>query len=181
MKFMSQINTISWRKDYFLNWNDFQAESNTSAFEDVHSTIKFRYTWTVNSENIDNQINFFIENIVLIAEFYPSLSWVRSSQASPKLLKHEQGHFDLVEVNRNQITLQIQTLFDNKKFPTRGQNQEQQKQFARKDSGLLIANQIEKWEQYIMKKHEEYDAQTNYGQISEKQQEYDNLFDKLRN
>jgi len=92
---MSQNNTISWSKDYFLDWSDFQAEFNPAALEDVHSIIKYRYTWIVNSESDGNQIRFFIENIDLIAEFYPLLSWVRHSEATPKLLKHEQGHFDL--------------------------------------------------------------------------------------
>ena len=179
--FMSQNNTIPWSKDYFLDWSDFQAESNPAVFEDVHSTIKYRYTWTVNSDSIGNQIRFFIENIDLTAEFYPLLSWVRQPQATPPLLKHEQGHFDFAELLRSEITEQIQNVFNGKKFPTRGQNPEQQKQFAREDSGLLIANEIKKWEKYLFEKQEEYDKQTNYGQIVEKQQEYDIMFKKLRN
>ncbi len=178
---MSQNNTISWSKDYFLDWSDFQAESNPAAFEDVHSTIKYRYTWIVNSDNIGSQIIFFIENIDLTVEFYPLLSWVRQSQATPKLLKHEQGHFDLAELLRPKITEQIQSIFNEKKFPTRGQNQEQQKQFAREDSGLMIAKEVEKWEKYLFEKQEEYDKQTDYGQIIEKQQKYDDMFKKLRN
>lgn len=177
---MSQNNTISWSKDYFLSWLDFQAESNPSVFEDVHSTIKYRYTWTVNSDSVDNQLRFFIENIELTVEFHPLLSWVRSPQATPQLLKHEQGHFDLAELLRSKITKQIQSVFAGKKFPTRGQNQEQQKQFAREDSGLLIAKEVETWTKYLFNKQEEYDKQTNYGQIPEKQQEYDNMFKKLR-
>ena len=72
-------------------------------------------------------------------------------------------------------------MFDEKKFPTRGQNSEQQKQFAREDSGLMIAKEVEKWEKYLSEKQEEYDKKTNYGQIIEKQQEYDDTFKKLRN
>ena len=177
---MSQNSVISWSKDYFLNWLDFQAESNPAAFEDVHSTIKYRYTWTVNSDSIGNQIIFFIENIDLTVEFHSLLSWVRQPQATPQLLKHEQGYFDLAELLRPEITEQIQNVFTGKKFPTRGQNPEQQKQFAREDSGLLIAKEVEKWEKYLFEKQEEYDKQTNYGQIIEKQQEYDNMFKKLR-
>lgn len=178
---MSQNNAILWSKDYFLNWHDFQAESNPATFEDAHSTIKYRYTWTVNSDNIDNHIVFFVEKIELITEFYPLLSWVRQLQATPNLLKHEQGHFDLAELYRLKITEQIQSIFAQRKFPTRGQNPEQQKQFAREDSGLMIAKEVEKWEKYISEKQQEYDEQTNYGQITEKQHEYDDTFKKLRN
>jgi GTP cyclohydrolase II len=178
---MGQNNIISWSKDYLLNWSDFQAESNPAAFEDAHSIIKYRCTWIVNSDAVDNQIQFFIENIDLTAEFHSLLSWVRQPQATPQLLKHEQGHFDLAELLRSKIKKQIQSVFDEKKFPTRGQNPEQQKQFAREDSGLMIAKEVEKWEKYLFEKQEEYDKQTNYGQIIEKQQEYDDTFKKLRN
>ena len=178
---MSQNTVISWSKDYLLDWSDFKAESNPAAFEDAHSTIKYRYTWTVNSDSVGNQIRFFIENIGLTTEFHPLLSWVRQPQATSQLLNHEQGHFDLTELLRPEIITKIQNVFVGKKFPTRGQNQEQQKQFAREDSGLLIAKEIEKLEKYLFEKQEEYDKQTNYGQIIEKQQEYDNLFKNLRN
>lgn len=178
---MSKNNIISWSKDYFLTWSDFQAESNPAVFEDVHSTIKYRYTWTVNSDNVGDQIKFFIEDIALIAEFYPKLSWVRQPQATSQLLNHEQGHFDLAELLRPEITVKIQSMFTGKKFPTRGQNQEQQKQFARADSGLLIAKEIEKLEKHLFEKQEEYDKQTNYGQSLKIQQEYDDMFKNLRN
>ena len=60
---MSEINVIVWSKDSFLTFSDFQAESNPAVFEDAHSFIKYRHTWTVNSKQIGNQILFFIENI----------------------------------------------------------------------------------------------------------------------
>jgi len=178
---MSQSNVISWSKDYLLHWSDFQAEYNPAAYEDAHSTIKYRCVWTVNSDNIGKQILFFIENVDLITEFYPSLSWVRPSCQTIELLNHEQGKFDLVESFRDKIKKELMNIFQDKKFLTRGQNSEQRKQFAREDSGLMIRKEIEKWEQYVLKKQEEYDHETNYGQIVEKQQEYDDLFIKLRN
>jgi hypothetical protein len=117
----------------------------------------------------------------LTTEFYPLLSWIRQSQETTLLLKHEQGHFDLAEFLKLAITEHIEDVFKGKKFLTRGQNQEQQKQFARASSGLMIANEIEKWEKYLFDERQEYDAQTNYGHIMEKQQKYDDMFKKLRN
>ncbi|HSB83879.1 MAG TPA: hypothetical protein VLD64_05275 [Nitrosarchaeum sp.] len=178
---MSQSNSISWSEDRVLIWSDFKAESNPASFEDAHSVIKYRYTWTINSESVGNQIKFFIENINLTTEFYPLLSWIRQLHVTSDLLKHEQGHFDLAELLRPKIVEHIQNIFDGKKFSTRGQNQEQQKQFAREDSGLMIANEIEKWEKHLCEKQEEYDELTNFGQILEKQLDYDNMFKKLRN
>ena len=135
----------------------------------------------MNSDGVDDQIKFFVDNIVLTTEFYPLLSWIRQSQETTLLLKHEQGHFDLAEFLKLTITEHIEEVFKGKKFFTRGQNQEQQKQFARESSGLMIANEIGKWEKYLFDERQEYDAQTNYGHIIEKQQKYDDMFKKLRN
>jgi hypothetical protein len=166
---MSQNNVISWSNDYFLKLSDFKADSNPATFEDAHSTIKYSCVWTVNSEDVGDQIKFFIENIVLTTEFYPMLSWIRQSQETTLLLKHEQGHFDLVEFLKPTITKHIKEVFQEKFFSTQGQNQEQQKQFARKSSGLMISNEIEKWEKYISDERKEYDVQTDYGHLIEKQ------------
>jgi hypothetical protein len=177
---MSSYSPIVWSREIFLNWSDYKAELNPASFEDAHSTIKYRHTWTVKSDNVDGQIQFYIENIQLTSEFFPLLSWVRLSQANLMLLNHEQGHFDLAELLRSKITKNLQIIFDPKKFLVRGHTQEQQKQFAREYSNMVIFKELEKWEKHLFQKQEEYDKYTNYGQIAEKQLEYDERFKELR-
>jgi len=177
---MGEINVLVWSNDTFLRWADFNAESNPAVFEDSHSIIKYRYTWTINSEKIESQILFFIENIQLSVEFYPSLSWVRTLQTNDDLLKHEQGHFDLAELIKRENLEKLQNKFHNKQFPTRGKNEEQTKQFAKVDSGKMIAIEVEKLEEILSQRRQEYDEQTNFGQNLEKQSEYNSIFDRLR-
>ncbi len=177
---MSEKNVLVWSNDSFLRWPDFIAESNTAAFEDSHSIIKYSYTWTVHSDEIESQIIFFIENIQLSVEFHPVLSWVRTLQASDDLLKHEQGHFDLAELIKRENLEKLQNKFHKKQFPTRGKNEEQRKQFAKEDSGKMIAIEVEKLEEVLSQRRQEYDQQTNFGQDLEKQSEYNSIFDKLR-
>jgi len=177
---MSDINVLVWSNDFFLRWSDFTAESNTAAFEDSHSIIKYRHTWTVNSDEIESQIIFFIENIQLSVEFYPDLSWVRTLQTNDDLLKHEQGHFDLAELIKRENLENLQNKFYQKQFPTRGKNEDQRKQFAKEDSGRMIAIEVYKLEEILSQRRQEYDEQTNFGQNLEKQSEYNSIFDKLR-
>ena len=177
---MSENYVVVWLKDSFLKWTDFEAESNPAVFEDSHSVIKYRYEWTVNSDEMENQILFFIENIQLFVEFHPLLSWVRFSQTSDDLLKHEQGHFDLAELIKRENLEKLQNKFYEKRFPTRGKNEEQQKQFAKEDSGKMIAEEVKKLEEILFQRRQEYDDQTTFGQNLEKQSEYDLTFDKLR-
>ncbi len=177
---MSDNHVVTWSKDYFLTWSDFKAESNPASFEDSHSVIKYTFTWTVNSEKTASQILFFVENIKISTEFHSILSWERSSQTNIDLLKHEQGHFDLGELVRRDNLKKLQSNLYGTRFPTRGQNEDQQKQFAKEDSGRMIVSEIEKLEQLLFQKRKEYDDQTDFGQNLEKQSEYDMAFDKLR-
>ncbi|BDQ30921.1 hypothetical protein NZNM25_12560 [Nitrosopumilus zosterae] len=177
---MNENDVVVWSKETFLKWADFQAESNPATFEDSHSVIKYKFTWTINSEKIDEQILFLIENIRIYVEFFPHLSWVRISQDTDRLLNHEQGHFDLAEMIRQEYIEKLQAVFYGKHFPTRGQNEEQQKQFAKEDSGRMIAEEIEKLEQVLVKRRQEYDAMTEFGHNLEKQLEFDLKFNKLR-
>jgi len=177
---MSENNNLVWSNDSFLRWSDFIAESNPSVFEDSHSVINYRYTWTVNSDEKENQIIFFIDNIQLVVEFHHVLSWVRLSQATDNLLKHEQGHFDLAELVKRENLEKLKNKFYEKQFSTRGKNEDQRKQFAREDSGKMIAEEVQKLEVILSQRSRVYDEQTNFGQNLEKQSDYNSIFDKLK-
>lgn len=177
---MSESDVIVWTKETFIKWSDFKAESNPAVFEDSHSVIKYGFTWTINSEIIDDQILFLIEDIHLSVEFFPHLSWFRVSQNTDNLLKHEQGHFDLAELVKRENIEKLQNTFYGKHFPTRGQNQEQQKQFAKEDSGRMVAVEVEKLEQILDTRQKEYDTLSEFGQNAEKQLEYNMVFGRLR-
>ncbi|HIE46485.1 MAG: hypothetical protein CXT78_13015 [Thaumarchaeota archaeon] len=176
---MSQDNVI-WSDNLSLLWSDFKAEFNPASFEDSHCVIKYQFTWTINSEKTENKILFFIENIQLTTEFNPLLSWVRHLQNTDALLLHEQGHFDLGELVKRENLEKLRNLFYEKQFATRGKNEDQQKQFAKEDSGKMIAMEIEKLEQMLSCRRKIYDDETDFGKNSEKQSEYDNLFAKLK-
>ena len=177
---MNENNIFSWEPDYFLKWADFKAESNPAIFEDSHSVIKYRFTWTLNSDVINDHIIFLIEDVHLIVEFLSLLSWVRSSESNDNLLKHEQGNFDLAELVKRENLQKLQNIFSSKHFPTRGQNEEQRKQFAKEDSAKIIVNEVDKLQQLYDEKRHEYQNETNFGQNLSKQLEYDLIFKKLR-
>lgn len=177
---MNETEPIGWSKNIFLKWSNFKAEHNPSIFEDSHSEIKLRFTWTVNSDTINNEVVFMIENISLFVDFHPLLSSFRILEINDNLLKHEQGHFDLSELIKNENLKELQKKFYGKQFSTRGQNDDQRKQFAKEDSGKMIAKEIEKLEQLLVFRRQKYDKQTNFGQNQEKQTGYDLIFNNLR-
>ena len=177
---MENEDIISWSKDYFLKYSDFKADPNPAVFEDSFSYVKYHHTWTVESEMINDKIFFLISNIKLETQFLRHLSWARLPNSSSNLLKHEQGHFDLAELMKSIFVEQIKKNLEGLKFPTRGQNEEQRKQFAREDSGLMIAKELEKNFAILTDERKKYDQETEYGQNYTKQKEYDEKFEKLR-
>ena len=177
---MSENDVVVWSKDSFLSWSDFKAEANPSVYEDSHSYIKYHYTWVVNSDKMGKDIFFFIENIHLSVEFHKVLSWVRISESTPDLLKHEQGHFDLAELVKRQNIDQIQSKFQDKHYPTRGQNEDQRKQNAKEDSGKMITTEVEKLHAILSKMRTEYDDETEFGHNQEMQSKYNKIFENLR-
>jgi hypothetical protein len=177
---MGEHVTLEWTPEFTLKWSDFQAESNPAVFEDSHSVIKYRFTWIVNSEKIDEQIVFLIEDICLYVEFHPLLSWVRLSEANDSLLNHEQGNFDLAELVKNENLSKLQNQFYSKHFPTRGQNEAQEKQFAKEDSGKMINAEVEKLQKLFDEKSLKYHDETNFGTDFESQSKYDSIFSQLR-
>ena len=176
---MGEKTTLEWTTNFILSWTDFQAESNPAVFEDSHSVIKYRFTWIVNSEKVDEKIVFLIDDISLFVEFHPLLSWVRQSEANNSLLNHEQGNFDLAELIRLENIVNLQKQFYNKHFSTRGQNDEQRKQFAKEDSGKMINQQVEKLQTLFDERSQKYQNETNYGMNLDTQSKYDLTFKSL--
>ncbi len=177
---MSENDVVVWSKNSFLSWSDFKAESNPAAYEDSHGMIRYRPTWVVDSEQVGGDVVFIVRDIQISVEFHRQLSWVRISQSDDSLLRHEQGHFDLAELVARENVGTIRHRFDGRVFPTRGQNEEQRKQFARSDSGRMMAGYVESLEDTLKQRRQEYDADTDFGHNSKRQSEYDAVFAGLR-
>mgnify|MGYP001064761956 FL=1 len=180
MIIMSSNDIISWSQDYCLKWSDFKAESNPAIYEDSHSFIKYGFTWIVDSDKLNENVVFLINQITVSVEFHPLLSWVRTSELNDSLLKHEQGHFDLAEIIKRDYEKILKNKFYDKVFPTRGQNEAQEKQFAKEDSSKMISIEIDKLSEILRKKRNEYDIETEYGKNYLNQNKYDDIFKKIK-
>jgi len=177
---MGESTTLEWTPDFSLKWSDFQAESNPAVFEDSQSVVKYRFTWIVNSDKVDDKIVFIIEDIRIFAEFHPLLSWIRISESNDVLLNHEQGKFDLAELLKVETLPKLEAKFYNKHFSTRGQNEPQRKQYAKEDSGKMINVEVEKLQELFEEKCLKYHKDTEYGQNHEEQSKYDRLNKQIK-
>ena len=77
-------------------------------------------------------------------------------------------------------SMNLQEQFYKKHFSTRGQNDEQRKQFAKEDSGKMINEQVVKLQNLFDERSQKYQNDTNYGKNLEEQSKYDLTFKQLR-
>jgi len=73
----------------------------------------------------------------------------------------------------------LKNKFYDKSFPTRGQNESQQKQFAKEDSSKMISTEIDNLTEILRKKRNDYDLETEYGHNVLNQTKYDKIFKNL--
>jgi hypothetical protein len=175
------VNHIVWSKDRFLSWDDFQGEVNYSLPSWQHALSTTEVYAKPHFEPIQKSTKIKLEIVSITAEavFIPSDSWVKDNYKMPKLLKHEQGHFDIAELTAREISTKLQTLQD-KSITTPYSDIE----IANKDpNGIMkkfIQNKIADAKKNTTYSHEKYDKDTKHGTIAEVQNQYDKEFEKLR-
>ena len=74
----------------------------------------------------------------------------------------------------------LKNKFYDKVFPTRGQNEAQEKQFAKEDSAKMISTEIDKLSEILREKRTQYDVETEYGKNFLNQNKYNDIFKKIK-
>ena len=89
----STDSTILWNNDRTLDWSDFLAKPDSLSEYKAMTFVQIG----LKSEQLDDRIIVEIPTC-----FYKNLSWTKSLN-NPKLLKHEQLHFDIAELMARKI------------------------------------------------------------------------------
>ncbi|MES2647099.1 MAG: DUF922 domain-containing protein [Bacteroidota bacterium] len=92
--------TLFWKAADTLTWNDFKGMPNRSARYLAISATGITYTYRYTDAGLNFQVRAF---------FVRSKSW-RNYGTDLKVLKHEQGHFDITEIYARKLASQMQQL-----------------------------------------------------------------------
>lgn len=91
----SKLDTIHWRPDYKLKWEDFQAHPDNNSPDIANSNTSFSYRYqTATTGN----------TFVVVAYFNKNKSWVQRDKMNSNTLIHEQGHFDIREIYAKKLS-----------------------------------------------------------------------------
>jgi hypothetical protein len=142
--------TISWNKNYKLNWNDFKGKIRVNTYMAESNCI---FTYRAEPKISNRKLTLHIR---MNACFDRMTSWVKDDQKKDPLLRHEQLHFDICELHiRNLKKLISEAKFDPLEFD--------------KQIQTLFDKE---WELY-QAEQEKYDDETEHGINKEKQEKWE--------
>jgi len=148
---------IGWSADRKLTWSDFPtiAKINTPYKAMTHSGIRFDGAYE------GDQLTLSVA-----CYFIKSKSWQLEGHASEKLLRHEQGHFDITEIFARKLRQRYQSL-DLQRLSSEGQ------------AGFSKIEAIYQATYDAMEKEQErYDKETDHSKNAEKQLQWDRYIAK---
>jgi len=151
IQYNSEKNEIDWCENRYLTWADFKgvpdACSDYAALSAVYLEAKHSCT--------DGNFNYMV-----YTRFVKGLSWCRSP--SPRLLEHEQVHFDMTEVYARKLRKYLHELDD----PCL---------YSKEEMSQIVNTIYDDMEEA----HFLYDLETFHGLKSEKQENWAMMVDKV--
>lgn len=86
------VDEIKWVPGKRLAWEDFKGSPDKASDKDALTESGITFSWTCDNRGF---------KAMAYAMFVPSKSWVKSP--TPRLLRHEQTHFDITEIHARKI------------------------------------------------------------------------------
>ena len=137
---------ILWNEEYRLTWDDFQGKARKSHVASAMSDI----TFAVKIKSEGSTLTMYIQ-----PSFNPKGSWVKDEDKSDYLLKHEQIHFDIAELNARKLREELQT-----------------KKLTKVNAESSINRLVERYSEQNVKMQDRYDNETEHSLKTEKQEKW---------
>ncbi len=173
-----------WSKDVRLSWDDFKGKPDSEINAAARSAVGFECHPSVEYMKTESKIKFKIRSFGIRAIFIPDLSWRDPNNiteaGSSSVLKHEQGHFDLAEEIARKSNTRLDAEFNERTFSIKGKNEDESRKNAQKIINEFVSKQINEAHDELGMLEKKYDDETKHGMIKEKQDTYNERFNRLR-
>lgn len=138
---------MNWQEEP-LSWSDFSGRADENSTFDASTNSGISYSWSLRSSEVKAEFLYKVETF-----FYPDLSWVKLGKKSPRLLAHEQLHFDITELHGRKLRKLMAEYVPNLKA----------------DLKKVLERIYQKNESERRQMQEKYDRETRHGQNEEAQ------------
>ena len=93
---------IEWSESKKLTWSDFRGPRVKGASYAASTSSGISFSYSLKRFEGDVELDYLVK-----CHFYPEESWYDRAHASDYILKHEQTHFDISELNARVLRKQI--------------------------------------------------------------------------
>jgi hypothetical protein len=155
---------VAWRDDRPLAWSDFKGTVTRDAEpRDVAVTAaSLGWTYAYELELSDRGCSYRITSISATAAFHPKGSWVRPGHETEAVLAHEQGHFDITELERRAFE-SLARGYVGAAGSCRGRNPQRAANYIESDIGRIVGPHYEQASRDHIRRQEHYDLETAHG------------------
>jgi len=143
---------IVWKVN-ILEWKHFQNLPQDNNISNARSNVNITSRWKVTNQKL---------SAIILSEFSKSKSWLRGKETKD-LLKHEQGHFDIIEYYSRLFRKELATY----KFESLKNLKDDMSALHKKY--IVLSKEMQEF----------YDSQTNHSLLKEQQNIWNLKIDKL--
>ena len=94
--FQSDTAEFSWHENHKLKWTDFQGKPDVNSNAAAVTASGITFSYSINKSSVRGITGFKTK---VFAHFYPEHSWCKKEVIDAHILKHEQFHFNITELN----------------------------------------------------------------------------------
>jgi len=161
---------IAWEARRPLQWRDFRGpvDPDAAAIQVAMTATTLRWRYEYQLERSSASCRYWIATVAADAVFNPGDSWVKPGQATPAVLEHEQGHFDLTQVFKRRLDARTDALI-RAPVACQGDTLAGAQAYAERAAAQAIQREFDTvWQEYTAAQAQ-YDAGTEHGSIREAQ------------
>ncbi|AUC82124.1 hypothetical protein [Lacinutrix sp. Bg11-31] len=153
----SNAQEFTWNENRQLKWEDFQGEPDEKSNAAAVTASGITFSYSLEKSSVHGVTDFSTK---ALAHFYPEHSWRKKDVVNSHILKHEQFHFNITELNVRYFREQISKLKVSSKI-------------AKQLDALLKQANID-----LEKMQRLYDAESNYSINKAEQQKWVDFVNK---
>ena len=155
---------IEWDGGRPLAWADFQGAvprgADSARVAESNTSIAWSYRFALTLSGSDCQ--FTVEAIDTVAAFHPERSWVRDGHRNDRVLRHEQGHFDITRIYERRFRHEADQ-YVGKSRSCRGRSERAARRDIESEISDLIGSRYEAlWHEHL-EEQQRYDRETRNG------------------
>jgi hypothetical protein len=176
---MGLLRTVLDGHDETLDWRDFQgkAPASRSGGDDAQTEARFDVQYDYDWDDDHRHRGYRVNNVQVTVVLDRASMWVVTASRTPTLLKHEQGHYDIVALVARDLFNEL-TGWESAKPPKRFRKETDLKNAAdglsRRAKGLAARLSGTSSSVGV------YDKQTKHGQDAKAQEQWDKALEAAR-